>query len=179
MNKRAQGADFGAIITTGIVILLAVIFLSIFIEAFHSTSCSDELAQIKTLTGERDYWKGLALSQNETVSNCTNLIKEQRDICDNRISESIKIYESKNQACSESVQIIQIVFIVYTFSLVLFIPLSINLFKIVFEFDLGKEANRVISYYKTFWFWSKVILWLVLLFVFLMGLVSILTFKPF
>ncbi|VVB83637.1 Uncharacterised protein [uncultured archaeon] len=176
MNKRGQEKEImgiiGAII--GIILLGAVlIFLS-------NLSCSNEKSQIASLTSERDTWRSYANSLNDSVNNCSNLIKEQRDICDSRINQSINDTSTKLEISLNYVTVNKIFFAVYHILIIFFyIPLSINLFKIVFKIKLNKKWEGLIGFWKRAWLILKIIFWVILSVIFISYITTFLTSKPF
>lgn len=176
MNKRGQQNPILAIISS----LIAIIILIYFLSVLSSLSCSDEKAEIQKLINERNYWENQYYLLNESLSNCSNLIQEQIDICDSRINNSIEEYNYKNEICENYVIANKIFFIVYNILfLFIYIPLTFNLFKIVFKIGLKEKWEELISKIKKTLLIIKIIFWIILTVSLIAFIIAFLVYNPF
>jgi len=170
MNKKGD-LDFSnpkAIVSALVGLFFILLFLSLLPGIFHDSLCSNEITQLNTCNSNNAYWKGQAESLNQTIQNCTNLIQEQKNICDARVNDSIQTYKNEIKVYQEYVTSNKIFFVTYNILIIfLYVPITINLFKIVFKLEFGEEWKRLREWYKKAFLVFKILLWIVLTLLFI------------
>jgi hypothetical protein len=160
-------------------LFVVIAIIGVLSQAIHQSSCSNELSQISSLTSERDAWRSYANSLNDTINNCTDLIQEQKNICDDRINESVNNCSTKLEISQNYIIVNKIFFAVYHVLIIFFyIPLTINLFKIVFKIKLKKKWEEIIGFWGRSWLILKIIFWIVLSLIFISYIITFLTSSP-
>jgi hypothetical protein len=165
MNKKAQQED----------IIKVIFFLVVFIPlmsgiliALNNIGCDKEIKERDACCSNADYWKGQYNAMNESIANCSNLIQEQIDNCDNRINESVSDCTTTLELYQNYVVVNKIFFAVYHILVIfLYIPLTINLFKITFEIGLGEKWDKLKKWYKRTLLITKIAVWIILTLMFI------------
>lgn len=178
MNKKAQENNPIAIV--GAIIVALILFSSLGIY-LHSLSCSNEINQKETCCSERDFYKNQAESLNQTIQNCSNLIQEQRDICDNRINQSVNDCSTKLEISMNYILVSKIFFVIYHVLIIfLYFPLTINLFKIEwFKIKFRKKLEDAIGKLQKAFLITKFVIWTILTLIFIAYIINFLTSNPF
>ena len=177
MNKRAEQENMWYVIISLVITLLMILGI---LQIWNNSLCQSEKSQIETLTQQRDAWKDYATSLNDSINNCSNLIKEQRDICNDRINQSVTDCYTNLTLSLNYITITKIFFIVYhILIIVVYIPLSVNLFKIVVKVKLKKKWEELIKNYQKAWLIVKITLWIMFTIIFISYIMNFLTSKPF
>lgn len=175
MNKKAQNNN-PVVIFGGI--LIALILLSGLGILVHSLSCSNEISQRDACYLERNYWKNQSEILNGTIQNCSNLINEQKDICDERINASVQECQGKVDIYMNFVIVNKIFFVVYNIMIILIIPLTINLFKIVVDVGLKEEWKKKIYWYQKTILIFKIVFWVALVLGIIGSIIALLISNP-
>ncbi len=175
MNKKGENNNP---IAVGGAILIAFILLGSLGFYLNSLSCSDEISQRDSCYSEREQWRNYALSLNETITNCSNLIQEQIDICDNRINDSVQECQGKIDIYTDFVIVNKIFFIIYNIIIILIIPLTINLFKIIVDVGLKEEWKNKIYASQKIILCLKIFFWVVFALYIVCSLIALLIFNP-
>lgn len=175
MNKQAQQDVFLQIVGSVIGLIMLVAFLGF----MGNLSCSNEKSQIESLTNDNKNCWGVVQSLNQTVQNCSNLINEQKEICDDRIKNEIVNLTIQNEEYYNYIIASKFFFAVYHILIIFFyIPLTINLFKITFKVKLKKKWEESIFWYNKLWLIAKILFWIVLSLSIVVYIISFLTTKP-
>ena len=175
MDKRAR-EDIFAIIISSVVGLILLGFLGTYLA---SLSCSSEKSSIQTLTQERDSCVTQYTLMNQTIANCSNLIQEQIDNCDKRIDNATQTCQNINITYENWFILYKIYLIVYVvITFVLWLPLSINLFKIVVKIGLKKEWEEKLYKLEKFWLILKISVWVILTLIGFVSLIAVILSNP-
>lgn len=175
MNKKAEQDIFLQIIggIFGLIIIIA------FLNYMNNLSCSNEKSQIESLTNDNKNCWAVVQSLNQTVQNCSNLINEQKDICDDRIKNEVVNLTIQNEKYYDYIISSKFFFAVYHILIIFFyIPLTINLFKITFKVKLKKKWEESIFWYNKVWLIAKIFFWVVLSLFIIIYIISFLTTNP-
>jgi hypothetical protein len=182
MNKRAD-VDFSNPANWWLIPIVLFIGIMLIITArqfYIDTSCKDIINQRDTCCSERDAWQSYAFSLNNSINNCSNLIQEQRNICDSRITQSINDTSTKLEMSQNYITINKIFFAVYHILIIVFyLPLSINLFKIIVKIKLKKKWEELVTFLQKTWLIVKIALWIIFTLIFIAYIITFLTSNPF
>jgi len=145
------------------IILFVLLIMAIFLRQFYiDTTCSDIIRERDSCYTERDGWRDYAISLNDTINNCTSLIQEQRDICEDRINESVTSCETGKENAVNLIIFYKITFILYhALILAIWLPISISLFKVVFKVGWKEEWARRHYKMKRFLLCLKIFFWVI------------------
>tara|TARA_Y100000310_G_scaffold341803_1_gene442222 strand:+ start:2973 stop:3545 length:573 start_codon:yes stop_codon:yes gene_type:complete len=187
MNKKGRNAniDFNDPLNWPYLILyisvsLFVLFLVIgFVSQLSfDTQCSGVVNEKNVCCSDRDQWKNYALSLNSTINNCTNLIQEQINICDDKVNESVQECEGKIDIYADFVIVNRQLFVIYNLMILLWIPFTLNLFKIVFKVGLGDEWEKRIGWLRKSLLIIKIIFWSILTLGIVLFFINMLILNP-
>jgi hypothetical protein len=73
---------------------------------------------------------------NESIANCSNLIQEQIDICDDKINNATQSCETDKKDLSDFIGTMPPIFVIYTISFGLWIFFSLGLFESLFKIEV-------------------------------------------
>jgi heme/copper-type cytochrome/quinol oxidase subunit 2 len=182
MNKKAQREmDWSNPLNWPYLILyvaVVIIVISLLTQALWQFNCEGVIKERDNYRSQLETCNQKLLSMNETIANCTSLIQEQKEICNNRIENATQECETDKQNCKDNFDAGKVVFVIYTFSLSLGICLSFNLFKIIFKVGLSKEWEEKVEKIERIWLITKICLWIVFVLVSLIAFVSFLLTNP-
>ncbi len=161
------------------IILFIIFVLYLALTPLIDINCSSKNSQITTLTNERDAWINYANSLNDSINNCSNLIQNQINICDKRINQSVNDCKTNLEISVNYIIANKIFFAVYHILVIfLYIPLTINLIKIVFKVKLRKKWEELITFWQKTLLIVKIIFWVILTLVFIGYILAFLFSNP-
>jgi len=183
MNKKAQGQiDWDnpfSIVYLFIVLIVVIFFLGLLSQITFETNCKDVINEKNTCCSNANYWKEQYDAMNESIANCSNLIQEQIDVCDNKINESVNDCKINLESHQNYIVVNKIFFIIYHVLVIfLYLPLTINLFKITFKIGLGEKWEKLKKWYKKTFLVIRIILWIILTLGFISYIYIFLSSKP-
>ena len=183
MKKKAQGnIDFSNPMNWWLIpifLFILVLVLGLLRQVYIDTNCSEIINEKNTCCSNSDYWKGQYDAQNETITNCSNLIQKQINNCDNRINESVSDCTATLEINKDYIVVNKIFFAVYHILVIfLYIPLTINLTKIVFKVKLKKKWEELITFWQKILLITKIIFWIVLTLIFISYILIFLFSNP-
>ena len=164
MDKKGQIPP--QLLAIGGVILFLLIALPIFSQVMDSISCQNEKGQIAKLQNMlssceslnswlRNTLQDCQSNLNSSERNCLNRLNKSYIDCDKRIQNITQNCINYNLYINKTVNFLWI----YTLQLIVFIPLTISLFKFVFSPKLSKKQEKIWNFIK----FLIIIIWLIIL----------------
>jgi len=155
-----------------------LLFVSIIGGVAFGINCGGVISERDTCCANSNAWQEYAVSLNDSINNCSNLIQNQIDICDERITSATDECNTTLVQYQAFVVFNRYFYVTYIISFTIYLFLSINLFKIVVDIGLKEEWKKAIFKLKKTWLILKILFWAILTFGLVVGFILLMSFNP-